>query len=544
MKSGSDLIYKVSLLTPLVVTLFVTPLISFDPINAPRLASLIFFSSIFVFVLFKYKVFKTEIKYRVIFLISGAFIIWILISSLLSSTTSEEAFYGVTGRQTGALAYFSFATLMLVNVISSRYKFNYSWLVTLIVAGYINGIYGVFQSISADPFDWINPYGPVFGLFGNPNFHASFMGITATAAFSLLLRQQNKIKYRLIYGGFIPLALLNINQSKSQQGFLVLLVGVSVVLYLWLRSSSYKRLTFIYIAAWLIGAVLVILDILQKTPWKSILYKESVSYRGDFWRAGWQMTLDNPIFGVGLDGYRDNFRFYRDQVATDRNPNAMVDSAHNVFIDISSGGGFPLLIAYIAILLLALISAVKVIKRSNTFDPIFAGIFGSWIAYLSQSLISINQIALAVWGWAFTGAIIGYEIITRDEKQESALKGKSIGWLAVSSGIVIGIVIALPLFLSDLQFRSTVKSGDVNQIQQSVEKWPQSVIRMTLAAQILREGGFADQALQISTKATNLFPNNFEAWQELYANPNANEKVKLEALQTMKKLDPLNPNLG
>jgi O-antigen ligase len=544
MRSSSNFTYKASFLTPLVVTLFVTPLTSYDPINIPRLIPLTLISSIFVFALVKTNIFKIERKYRVIFLISGAFLSWILINSLLNNSNLEEAIYGVTGRQTGTLAYFSFVIFMLVNVISSGGKLNSSLLVTLIVTGYINGIYGVFQGLDVDPFDWINPYSPVFGLFGNPNFHASFMGITATAAFSLLLKQHNKSKFRLIYDFLIPLALLNIYQSKSQQGFLVMFAGISVVLFLWLRSGNYKKLTFIYIAVSLIGTITVILDILQKTPWKSILYKESVSYRGDFWRAGWQMTLDNPIFGVGLDGYRDNFRFYRDQVATDRNPNAMVDSAHNVFIDISSGGGFPLLIIYITILLLALVSAVKVIKRSHAFDPIFAGIFGSWIAYLAQSLISINQIALAVWGWALTGAIIGYEIITRGDKQESALKNKTIGWLGVSSGIVIGAAIALPLFVSDSQFRSTVKSGDVIQIKQSVEKWPQSVIRMTLAAKILREGGFADQALEISTKATNLFPNNFEAWQELYANPKASEKLKLEALQTMKKLDPLNPNLG
>jgi O-antigen ligase len=544
MRSSSNFTYKASFLTPLVVTLFVTPLTSYDPINIPRLIPLTLISSIFVFALVKTNIFKIERKYRVIFLISGAFLSWILINSLLNNSNLEEAIYGVTGRQTGTLAYFSFVIFMLVNVISSGGKLNSSLLVTLIVTGYINGIYGVLQSLDVDPFDWINPYSPVFGLFGNPNFHSSFMGITATAAFALLLKQHDQSKFRLIYGFFIPLALLNIYQSKSQQGFLVMLVGISIILFLWLRSSNYKRITFIYIVIWLIGAIAVILDILQKTPWKSILYKESVSYRGDFWRSGWQMTLDNPIFGVGLDGYRDNFRLYRDQAATDRNPNAMVDSAHNVFIDISSGGGFPLLIIYITILLLALISAAKVIKRSNAFDPIFTGIFGSWIAYLAQSLISINQIALAVWGWAFTGAIIGYEIITRDDKQESALKDKTIGWLRVLSGVVIGAALALPLFVSDSQFRSTVNSGDVTQIQQSVEKWPQSVIRMTLAAKILREGGFADQALEISTKATNLFPNNFEAWQELYANPKASEKLKLEALQTMKKLDPLNPNLG
>jgi O-antigen ligase len=544
MKSASNSLYKLNSLSPLIVTLFVTPLSSYDPINIPRFSVLIILGLISALTLVNRNFLKKDKNYKAIFFISFILVLWILITSIFNNINLSETFYGVTGRQTGTLAYFSFVIFLLVNVISSGGKLNSSLLVTLIVAGYINGIYGLFQSLNADPFDWINPYSPVFGLFGNPNFHASFMGITATAAFSLLLKQHDQTKFRLIYGFFIPLALLNIYQSKSQQGFLVMLVGISVALFLWLRSSNYKRITFIYIVIWLIGAIAVILDILQKTPWKSVLYKESVSYRGDFWRAGWQMTLDNPIFGVGLDGYRDNFRFYRDQVATDRSPNAMVDSAHNVFIDISSAGGFPLLIAYIVILLLALISAVKVIKRSNAFDPIFAGIFGSWVAYLAQSLISINQIALAVWGWALTGAIIGYEIITRDEKQESAFKDKAIGWLGVFSGIVIGAAIALPLFFSDSQFRLTVKTGDVIQIQQSVEKWPQSVIRMTLAAKILREGGFADQALEISTKATNLFPNNFEAWQELYANPKASEKVKLEALQTMKKLDPLNLNLG
>jgi hypothetical protein len=166
------------------------------------------------------------------------------------------------------------------------------------------------------------------------------------------------------------------------------------------------------------------------------------------------------------------------------------------------------------------------------------------VAYLAQSLISINQIALAVWGWALTGAIIGYEVFTREEKHQPVLKNKDVGWLGVSSGVIIGVAIALPLFSSDSQFRSTVKLGDVTQIQQSVEKWPQSVTRMTLAAKILREGGFADQALEISSKASKLFPNNFEAWQELYVNPKASGDIKLEAMQILKKLDPLNPNLG
>ena len=544
MKSNSGSSYRISLLAPFIITIFVTPLISYDPINIPRLSLLIILGSLSTFAFIKWNFFKKEKNYKIIFSLSIIFISWIIVTSVLNNIDLGEALYGVTGRQTGTLAYFSLIILMLVNVINSGDRLNSLLLLSLIVSGYINAIYGLFQTLNADPFDWINPYSPVFGLFGNPNFHASFMGITATAAFSLLFKQQNQLKLRLIYSCFIPLALLNIYQSKSQQGFLVFIAGISVVLFLCLSSSKYKRLMFVYIAVWIIGTTIVVLDILQKTPWRSILYKESVSYRGDFWRAGWQMTLDNSILGIGLDSYRDNYRFYRDQIATDRNPNAMVDSAHNVFIDISSAGGFPLLFIYLAILLVALISAVKVIQRSNTFDPIFAGIVGCWAAYLAQSVISINQITLAVWGWVLTGALIGYEVFTREGRQQSTVEYKRVGWLRLSIGLVIGVTFALPLFSSDSQFRSSVESGNVIKIQQSVEKWPQSVIRMSLAAKILREGGFPDQALDISTQAVEKFPGNFEAWQELTLNTKVSESLKAKALLIMKQLDPLNPSLS
>jgi hypothetical protein len=222
----------------------------------------------------------------------------------------------------------------------------------------------------------------------------------------------------------------------------------------------------------------------------------------------------------------------------------MVDSAHNVFIDISSGAGFPLLIIYLLLISYTLISAFKVIQRMDHFEPLFAGILGCWLAYLAQSLISINQIALAVWGWVLMGAIIGYEINTRAIDSKINIQRNKSSTSAVIIGAVVGLIIVTPVFLVDIQFRSTVKSGDVTKIQQSVEKWPQSVIRMSLAAKILREGGFPDQALDIVTQAVEKFPGNFEAWQELALNPKVSESLKAKAHLIMKQLDPLNPNLS
>jgi hypothetical protein len=268
-----------------------------------------------------------------------------------------------------------------------------------------------------------------------------------------------------------------------------------------------------------------------------------VTFRGDFWRAGWKMTTDNPVFGVGLDGYRDHYRASRDVVTALRpESDAMTDSSHNVFLDISSGGGFPLLIIYVFLIGLTIYSAIKVIRRSTGFDVGFAAVLGAWVAYLAQSLISINQLGLAVWGWVLMGVIIGYEINTREK--EEAIKIKPVhSTIAIGMGLITGLGVGLPLMVADATFRSTVKSGDVIKIEASVRQWPQSVSRMTLAAQILREGNLPERSIVIAREAVVFNPMNFEAWKELSLQPNATEQERAEALATMKKLDPYNPNL-
>ena len=544
MLSKSDPLFRFTFLTPFVVTTITSPLNSYDPVNLPRFCVLIILSLILALLLIQHRNKYITGKDRLPLWLGSAFIILLFINLIASKSNSIENLFGVTGRQTGILTYMALIIVMIAAIFSGGTTFSSSLLTVLLISGFINAGYGLIQSLGVDPFDWNNRYSPVFGLFGNPNFHASFMGITATAGFVIMLQKNASTKIRVMNLLLILLAFFNIYESKSQQGFLVAAIGFSLVLFLWLRHSRYILVKKIYLPLWIIGGVGVALDILQKAPWHSILYKESVSFRGDFWRAGWQMSLDNPVFGVGLDGYRDQYRFYRDQIATNRDPTAMVDSAHNVFLDISSGAGFPLLIIYLLLISYTLFSAVKVIRRMNDFDPLFAGILGCWLAYLAQTLISINQIALAVWGWVLMGAIIGYEINTRATDSKISIQRNKNSMGAVVIGAVVGAIIVTPAFLADVQFRSTVKSGDVIKIQQSVEKWPQSVIRMSLAAKILREGGFPDQALDISTQAIEKFPKNFEAWQELTLNPKVSESLKAEALLVMKQLDPLNPNLS
>ena len=166
----------------------------------------------------------------------------------------------------------------------------------------------------------------------------------------------------------------------------------------------------------------------------------------------------------------------------------------------------------------------------------------AWVAYLAQSLISINQIGLATWGWVFMGAIIGYEINTREKSER--FKPKPVQTtIALVMGLLIGCGVGLPLIVVDATFRSTMEAGDVKRIEESLRQWPQSVTRMTYAAQQIRIGNLPERSIVIAREAVTFNPMNYEAWKELSLQPNATEQERAEALATMKKLDPFNPIL-
>jgi O-antigen ligase len=543
-KSGNQLRSRMLIWTLVITTLGVTPFYSYDPINVLRASTLLVFGSISLGVLItNFKILLSK-EIRTVLILSVLFLLWIVFASVNSNMGITDILFGVTGRNTGLLTYLSLIILMVFAVIVKNNTSNLNLIFTLLFCGLISALYGLIQSFGLDPFEWISPYSPVFGFFGNPNFQASFMGISATAALAYCLQKNKWDLWRTIWLLYIPLSLCVVYLSKSQQGYLVFAAGASLVIYLWIKSSDkLSNLKPVYLIICFIGVISVLLDILQKSPWQSVLYKPSVTFRGDFWRAGWRITQDNPFFGVGLDGYRDSYRLYRDQITAQRNPTAMVDSAHNVFLDISSGGGFPLLIIYCGLILLVIFSIVRVVRREKGFNYSFAGIAGAWVAYLAQSVISINQIGLAVWGWVLSGVIIGYEIRTRNVEPNTDVIKPVMERAVVYLGVITGLVVSQPLVIADGQFRSTVKTGDVIKIEQNLENWPQSVIRMNVAAQIFIDGGFADRALVISQKAVKLNPRNFEAWEKIYLNPEADENSKKQALLMMRELDPFNPNI-
>jgi O-antigen ligase len=479
--------------------------------------------------------------------------VWQLVLFAVSGGEQLQQLFGANGRNTGLLTYLAFSLLFVVAMVASSNLFLNRFLFAALVVGVASLAYGAVQALGGDPIDWVNPYSPVFGFLGNPNFQSSLLGILGVIVFTQLLANSVKIQIKAAYLVYLLVTLYVIKETDSQQGFLVLLIGSAVSLGVFLNMRS-KALGYSYLGLTVVAFNGVLLGTLNKGPLASLLYKDSVTYRGDYWRAGWKMTVENPIFGVGLDSYGDWYRRSRTIEATlRRGPDITSNAAHNVFLDISAYGGFPLLLIYLALMVLVAISAVKVFRRTQGFNAGFVGLVAGWVAFQAQSIISINQIGLALWGWVLSGLIIGYEIKTRNndvliDRKSGKNSTKHVQTSAATSlvmfvGLIVGVLVGMPPYLASAQYKGALESGDPTVIQEAAYIWPTDASRMIQVATTLDQNKLPDRGLQVAVDAVERFPDNYSVWATLNLMSKASEEQKVQALAQMKRLDPLNPNL-
>ena len=550
----SKLLGNYVIMTSVAVSLFVSPWNSIDPVNLPKLFLLGFLSPIAISLAISQRMFLTDANSRLLIVSSLAFVALLVISLLLGSGDFAFHFYGTPSRNTGFLAYLSLCFLLFASATSATPEVLKKYVNAIVAIGMILGIYGIAQSKGLDFFNYVNAYSSdVFGTFGNPNFQSAFMGITASVAMSWAVFSKVKFFVRLILLAISGVAFVNITLS-SEQGYLNFISGFLACLIVFFFSNKRVIVGWVTILLTGIGGVLVLAGILNAGPLSSILYKASLQARGFYWRAALKMMSEHPFFGVGLDGFGDWYRRARTKSVAEFNPGIIADTSHNIPLDIGAGGGVPLLIAYFFILGLAFVAIVKVVNRSTEFDVVFASIVAAWVAYQAQSLISINQLGLGVWGWSLTGLLIGYEINSRDnafltpEKvTKKFIKRKEqipAGTLLITfvAG-AIGLAVSLPPYLAANKYYKALQSGDGVVLEKSAYLKPNDRTKYLYTARILASNKYGDRAIKVLSDASKIYPDSFELWQQWSQIASATPEQKVKALAEMKRLDPFNPNL-
>jgi O-antigen ligase len=536
-------------------TTFMIPSIAYDPINAPKLLVIGTFGVLaLVMLLLFHKAFKIELKDK-IFLICVLMILDLTII-LFTKNRIEDQFFGAYGRNTGFLAIISLIGLFfLTRQIIDRALLSRIESIFL-VTGLISLVYGLLQVFNLDPVKWApSGYTRIFGFLGNPNFESAFMGMFASACLAILISGKVSARKAVITLSLIISALFVIWSSESTQGYLVFLVGAASVVAIRIQVIGNQTLKIVWYLITFIASVGVLLGMLQKGPLSQFLYKDSVTFRGDYWRAAWSMATSNPFNGVGIDNFGENYRSFRDMEATlRRGANVTSNSPHNVFLDFLVNGGFILFGLYAALVLVTLFVSMKVIRLSKTYSPTYASIFGVWMGYLAQSFISVNQLGLAVWGWILMGALLGMNSQGSLDQQDAGNSNSKkrikvdsnsspaviiVGFL----GILLGMVLSIWPIKNSIDYASSLRSGDADRLMSNALQVPIQAERLFDISVIFSNNNLEAQSVELLRKAIILYPNKFEIWQALSVMTTATPAEKTQALAQMKRLDPYNPDL-
>lgn len=523
-----------------------------DPFNAPKSWIL----SIAAFWLLGWLLFQIKDSFAIAPLrwatiISGGYLL-ALTMALVASDNSYIGFFGDYQRRTGYLSYLSLIILFL----ASAYLLRLTTLDLLervsLIVGLALGAYGFLQHFKYDFIHWNNSLNTVIGTLGNPDFAGAVMAVFLVLNFGIVIQKEQHRVLRLLSAFNSLLLIVVIIFSQVRQALLAATVGIVLMLIVWLyqrRKSGAYALAGVSIVLGLLG----IAATLDKGPLAKYLYKVSVTYRGDYWRAGWRMFVHHPFFGVGLDRYGYFFRQYRDATQSlRRGPDITSNAAHNVPLQLAATGGVFVLIGFLLFTGFIAWRGIIALRRTTGHQQILAAvIFASWITYELQSIISIDNLGIAVWGYILGGALVGISLPSEVVQRKAA--HRSFLQQFISAALALCLFILSVLLLKG---ESAMNTNNRTSMPSSKADFPayEALLRKPLAfgfkePQFQLNVAFAEARLGDFTSAIKILqevirndPRNHSATETLARiyEYQSNWSPAIELRQKMVALDPFN----
>ncbi len=397
----------------------------------------------------------------------------LLLIRALSSSDMNLALYGVVGRNSGFYTYLGYVILFVVAITFVRSNHFNLIVRSLLAAGFLAGFYSLLESFDANPWKMRGPYEGTSGLFGNPNFSGAFLSLAAVTSLWVLI---SKFSLKEKYGAGVTLALslYGVYTAKALQGYLSVAIGVSVIALVWLfaRKKSFGFVGLVLIA---LAGLIAMAGMLQKGPLSTLLYKGSVSERGDMWRTAISMIKDQPIWGVGLERYGMFFRQYRDIEHVKRTGvDSFSDNAHNVLLHLTATGGVFIGLIFALLTISVLVVGIRgLIKTDGIGRSYLTFALAIWIPIQAQNTISVDTPGVFVWSWILGGAIVALstesqEVVSEKSKVSAKVAVHPLAPAIALVAVLLGMGLMIKPMLAQKDFKFAFYLG-------VDEKFPESL---------------------------------------------------------------------
>ena len=492
-----------------------------DPFNAPKswVLSIIGFW-LLGWVCFQIKGNMKQAPLRWAIILATAYIL-AMTAALMTTDNKYIGFFGEYQRRTGYLSYLCLITIFLASAFIFRLKSSKITEATSTISGFVLALYGFAQHFNKDFVHWVNPYNPVLTTLGNPDFAAAIMAIFLILNFGIAIQPKYSTWFRILAALNTILLFVVILFSQVRQGLLAGALGIVIITIVWVYQRN-RIASFALLGSSIIIGFLGIMGMLNNGPLSHFFYKTSVTYRGDYWRAGWRMFVHHPLFGVGLDRYGANFRQYRDAAQSlRRGPDLVSNAAHNVPIQLAATGGIFTLLTFLALTAFIFWRGIVALRKTVGSEQIAVAVFfAAWIAYQAQSFISIDNLAIAIWGYLLGGVIVGISVIdepTVKIPKKRVAAQQFISLLLAICALTVSVVFYQSesayhklLMLPKIQSRAQVQQFTYASRKPLTYGFAEPTFNFTYARNLAEIGNFDGAKLEL-TKLINSDGKNYEA---------------------------------
>jgi O-antigen ligase len=474
-----------------------------------------------------------------------------LVSALVNRQGWASIYLGGYQRNFGAATWLALALVFLLGAQGDvKIRRYLDWVLPAVLIAGLS--YGLVQFLDKDPLPWGDPFTAITLTLGNPNFAGAFFGILSVIAVSRIF-VGNSIGIRIIGVALFVATVFISLKTESLQSPLLIISGVLIFAFLSNLGShsAIGRITK-FASGGVFGAAVVGIVTLfagggsfLASVREKLFLQGNVLQRLDYWRTGFEIWRDHPIFGVGPDQFQRYAALYRTPEQLKRDGFSIIpDKSHNVLIDHFANGGLIVGLFSVTFVLSIFYMLIKALRSNENLqvrkDLALLGTI--WSTYVLQALISPDAIVLTLIGYSSAGLIAGVYL-----KEAPVFKVDPFVIRSVTAFVLVLVLVISGKALianADVQKVFNREISGVEPILKVVDAWPNARTTELIAIQELGKPNNCEFANQISDRLLKYDNRSAQGWymKAICDDAASNFTKAIEHINNSLKFDPMNPN--
>jgi O-antigen ligase len=441
---------------------------------------------------------------------AAAAVVVLMVIATFTAGSTGLALWGPYQRDNGLFLYLACAVFFLTALTLGAPSWRRLTLVFSCL-GLVVAAYGVLQWLGADPFSWETAdLSQVFGTFGQTNFAAGWLAIAIPIHCAVAADGSRATAARAVAGAATVLSVVFLLAAGSFQGVVAVVVGVLPLAFVLWRQVVGPVRRWVNVALAVVALLVVIGAIVPRARHEvTDSVRAGLDERVLLWQASGSIVKDAPVTGAGMSSYAAEFPSHRPAAHARQFAYLTSDEAHDVPLEMAVDGGLLLFVAYVAFVLLVGVAGVHGLLRTPSW--LLAGVLGGWLAYVAQSLVSIDVPSLASLHWLLAGAVVALAATDAPFLRPAARSQATNAWTAPAIGLVLVVVSSVwltnPLRADAAAHRSRdlLATGDasaaVEQARQATNRSPWVGAYWAGLANASQQAGDVDGALEAGRRA-------------------------------------------